>query len=84
MASPAGVQSQIKELRRPNVGSGKQMIIWEPARLFCFPEHLDSCFQSARMVDVFSPNHVELLAFFGVTTEPFDTIVVESLATAPS
>ncbi|KAK5069841.1 hypothetical protein LTR64_007976 [Lithohypha guttulata] len=34
------------------------------------------------MAHVFSPNHIELMAFFGIREEPFNSIVIDSLATA--
>jgi len=34
------------------------------------------------MVDVFSPNHLELLALFGISSMAFDRLIIESLAVA--
>jgi sugar/nucleoside kinase (ribokinase family) len=43
--------------------------VWEPHPAACFPEHLADCLQTAKTVDVFSPNEVELLALFGERRE---------------
>ncbi|KAE8383132.1 putative PfkB family kinase [Aspergillus bertholletiae] len=43
----------------------RPLIIWEPAPYSCRVENLESCLDAARMVDVFSPNHLELAALFG-------------------
>ena len=40
-------------------------IIWEPHAKSCLPETLDAHVSAARCVDVFSPNHEELAAFWG-------------------
>lgn len=58
------------------------LIIWEPAPPSCLPENLPACFEAARSVDVFSPNHIELLRLFGLEAEMHDKRVLESLATA--
>lgn len=56
-------------------------IIWEPGPLFCKPENLSACLKAARMVDVFSPNHLELLALCDKAPEPaFEKSGVEVLA----
>ena len=88
LASPTALLSQMEELEQLHASSNKeqeqstQLIIWEPAPLSCRPEHLVSCFEAARKVDVFSPNHIELQAFFGISAKPFNATIVETLATA--
>lgn len=39
--------------------------MWEPAPLQCTPENRDEHLRACKFVDVFSPNHVELLRIFG-------------------
>lgn len=51
---------------RQNAGeSERPFIIWEPAPFSCTADNLQSCLDAACMVDVFSPNHLELAALFG-------------------
>lgn len=40
------------------------MIVWEPVPDLCSPDELINCFEAMKMVDVVSPNHVELASFF--------------------
>jgi hypothetical protein len=40
------------------------VFIWEPIPDLCTPEHLGDCLKALTYVDVVSPNHVELGAFF--------------------
>ncbi|KAK5940772.1 hypothetical protein PMZ80_007189 [Knufia obscura] len=90
LASPEKLMSQVEQLsdlrRNADYATGPQntesMIIWEPAPLSCLPENLSACFDAARVVDVFSPNHIELLQLFGIPSILFDRTVVESLAAA--
>jgi sugar/nucleoside kinase (ribokinase family) len=42
----------------------RPMIIWEPVPDVCVPNELENCFEAVKLVDVISPNHVELAAFF--------------------
>ena len=56
------------------------LIAWEPAPLFCKPDNLVSCLKAACVVDVISPNYLELLAFFGRPRDArFDKHEIESL-----
>jgi hypothetical protein len=57
------------------------LIIWEPAPLSCQNENLSSFLSAAKIVDVFSPNHLELLRIFGEQPlDPFSKAQVENLA----
>lgn len=57
------------------------MIIWEPAPPSCRVENLQPCLEAAHTVDVFSPNHLELAAFFGdPPPSALDKEKIESLA----
>ncbi|KAJ5757520.1 uncharacterized protein N7511_006214 [Penicillium nucicola] len=42
----------------------RPLIVWEPAPLACNPGNLQPCLEAARLVDVFSPNHIELARLF--------------------
>jgi len=88
LATPLDMQRYAGELRdlitsqtdKPD--RDEPLIIWEPAPPSCLPENLSACFEAARSVDVFSPNHIELLRLFGLEAEMHDKRVLESLATA--
>ncbi|KAJ5470758.1 hypothetical protein N7530_008115 [Penicillium desertorum] len=56
----------------------RPLIIWEPAPLSCKPENLEACLETAALVDMFSPNHLELAAFFGQSPAS-DTSEIERL-----
>lgn len=40
--------------------------VWEPVPDSCIPEELESCKQAAKIVDVTSPNYMELCSLFGL------------------
>ncbi|KAE8151527.1 Ribokinase-like protein [Aspergillus avenaceus] len=57
------------------------LIVWEPALLSCTPENLENCIAATSLVDVFSPNHLELLRLSGEQTDAvMNRGKVESLA----
>lgn len=85
MARPEDLESRVSDLLtlRAKCGADKRpLIIWEPAPPFCKRAHLEAHLRACKRVDVFSPNHLELLAFFEEDTseKPFDRSVVESYA----
>jgi sugar/nucleoside kinase (ribokinase family) len=47
-----------------NTDSPRPIFIWEPTPDTCIPEHLDDCLEASTYVDIVSPNHLELGAFF--------------------
>ncbi|KAI9763134.1 MAG: hypothetical protein M1840_000899 [Geoglossum simile] len=47
-----------------NTDSPRPVFIWEPTPDLCIPEHLDNCLKASTYVDIVSPNHLELGAFF--------------------
>lgn len=68
LASPLECLHTIRDLlslRRMASFTRQPMIIWEPRPSSCSPENLDAFFRAVSVVDVFSPNHVELAAIFG-------------------
>ncbi|TDZ39071.1 Uncharacterized protein C8035_v005678 [Colletotrichum spinosum] len=71
LASPDDLTRQVEDLLalRPNLGSPKASVVWEPSPLFC---HLgvDNHLIAAGCVDVVSPNDVELLQIARVTKNP--------------
>lgn len=56
--------------------------MWEPAPPFCRRDTKDAHLEAAKLVDVFSPNHLELQAFFRDLPAAFDRRVVEDCAAA--
>lgn len=64
--TPQDIGPRIKGLlgMRQKAGiSERPLIIWEPAPPSCKPENLQTCLEAAALVDVFSPNHLELANF---------------------
>ena len=80
--------SRLRDNASPHAaGLGRPFIIWEPQAKSCLPETLDDHLLAARYVDVFSPNHEELAAFWeesddasADSCEEFDKHLVENRA----
>lgn len=73
LASPQELQTRVSNLLtlRKKVGNlERSLIIWEPAPLSCKPENLQACLTAASLVDVFSPNHIELAKLFSEPLSP--------------
>ncbi|KAJ5533842.1 hypothetical protein N7527_000096, partial [Penicillium freii] len=67
LASPQDMKTRLLNLLALREQEGmldRPLIIWEPAPLSCKPENLEACLETAALVDVFTPNHLELMAFF--------------------
>lgn len=86
---PAGdVAAGTEELWRLRRQAGvveRPLLVWEPFPAECQPAFLPQHLEACGLVDVFSPNHLELLGLFGETTaqeapSPLDRGVVESCA----
>lgn len=59
---------EIRNKRRAlNPPSTDAVFIWEPVPDLCIPEEQENCMRALRHVDVVSPNHSELVSFFGRT-----------------
>ncbi|KAF2435575.1 Ribokinase-like protein [Tothia fuscella] len=59
------------------------MFVWEPVPDLCTPNELENCRAALKLIDVVSPNHSELAAFFGVNAnrgEDVDRNVIRDLA----
>lgn len=68
LAGPEQVERQVTELLRVRQEHGitaRPLLIWEPSPLFCRPNSLAAHIEASRLVDVFSPNHLELDALMG-------------------
>ncbi|KAL8793881.1 MAG: hypothetical protein Q9195_003500 [Heterodermia aff. obscurata] len=69
------------ELRKASGISSRPLIIWEPRPSACNPSNLRYFYEAISMADVFSPNHVELGAFFGYSIlNGFDRRTIEDQA----
>ncbi len=82
LCPPDHIKSQVEELLelRSSQGLDRPFIIWEPSPPMCRPEMLQACFDSVVGVDVFSPNHLELLRLFGRSPEAFSRETTQELA----
>lgn len=68
LASPELVTQQVTDLLRIRQEHGitaKPLLIWEPSPLSCRPNSLAAHVEASQLVDVFSPNHLELEALLG-------------------
>ncbi|OAA54363.1 carbohydrate/purine kinase [Niveomyces insectorum RCEF 264] len=79
LADPAAVERQVHRLLhvrmevQANATAGGPLLVWEPAPLFCNTSTRDAHVTACRLVDVFSPNHLELLSFFRSLSSHEDT-----------
>jgi pfkB family carbohydrate kinase len=82
--SPAAAQSHIEQLVALRRGAGLSetpIVVWEPEPRSCESKNLTLCREAARLVDVLSPNHLELGAFFGVLDpSKLDNSAIEQMA----
>jgi sugar/nucleoside kinase (ribokinase family) len=65
--TPDDIKPRIESLLALRQKSGildRPLIIWEPAPPSCKPPNLQTCLEAAALVDILSPNHLELAAFF--------------------
>ncbi|KAJ6186227.1 hypothetical protein N7519_007528 [Penicillium mononematosum] len=82
LASPQDMKTHVLNILALREKEGildRPLIIWEPAPLSCRPENLEACLETAALVDVFSPNHLELAAFFGQSPVASDRSEIERL-----
>lgn len=73
LASPDVVQKQILQLLSLRESRGIEshpLLVWEPLPGSCKPELRDEHFAAAKLVDVFSPNHLEFQALFEDSVPP--------------
>ena len=68
LGSPQAIEDQIQSLsslRSDHLIPLRPIVIWEPFPLFCTPQNLELTYCASRLVDILSPNHLELAAPFG-------------------
>lgn len=82
LCPPDQIKPQVDDLLRLvySRGLNRPFIIWEPSPPWCKPESLQVCLESVESVDVFSPNHLELLSLFGCSEEAFNKDTIHELA----
>ena len=67
LAPPEVVETQILELIKLRMQHGfksRPFIVWEPFPAACTVQNRPSFLEACRLVDVFSPNHLEMSAMF--------------------
>ncbi|CCX34301.1 Similar to Uncharacterized protein C16C9.01c; acc. no. Q09839 [Pyronema omphalodes CBS 100304] len=74
ICSPVRAMDLVGELAlaRARATTGRQIVVWEPVPDLCTPENRSDMFKAAKMVDVLSPNHDELSAFWSFSEIPSD------------
>ncbi|KAI0521269.1 Ribokinase-like protein [Xylaria bambusicola] len=72
LALPHDLENQVKTLLRLRAEHGiteRPMIVWEPAPMGCDSINLESHIKASALVDVLSPNHIELHRLFNGKSE---------------
>ncbi|KAF7871762.1 hypothetical protein EAF04_003869 [Stromatinia cepivora] len=82
LTSPIAALTQVPELLNMRHERGIQdipLIIWEPLPPTGEFLELENCMNALKVVDIFSPNHIELASFFGFdkSPDPFSRSVIE-------
>ncbi|QSZ29809.1 hypothetical protein DSL72_004327 [Monilinia vaccinii-corymbosi] len=84
LTSPLDTLAQVPELLKLRNQSDIQrgpLIIWEPLPPSCKFSELENLMNAIAVVDIFSPNHIELAQFFGldISTLTFSRSLIEGL-----
>jgi sugar/nucleoside kinase (ribokinase family) len=70
---------ELLQLRKVNGIGERPFIVWEPLPVACTTTNRQSILEACKLVDVFSPNHIEYAALFqGSPSEGFDADTLES------
>lgn len=81
---PESMSRQIQELQSARISAGIRSvpkIVWEPKPSACRSTELESHLRVCKLVNVFSPNHLELVSLVGgQTTTPFSRSNIERCA----
>jgi sugar/nucleoside kinase (ribokinase family) len=85
LATPGEVAAQVAQLRALRVQRGiteSPFIVWEPFPAACSIANRQAFLESCKLVDVFSPNHLEMEALFetAATTAPYHKGKLEEYA----
>lgn len=72
--------SELNDRRTEHGIIRRPLLVWEPAPLSCTANLLDQHIHAAGLIDVFSPNHIELLRLCGRSpiSEDFEKDVIET------
>lgn len=62
--------TQLQELRKASGIATRPTIVWEPKAYSCVPENLQVFVEAMQVVNVFSPNHIELARIVGENVPP--------------
>lgn len=62
--------AQLWELRKTAGIPTRPTVVWEPKAYSCVPENLSRFVEAMQVVDVFSPNHIELALIVGKQVPP--------------
>jgi sugar/nucleoside kinase (ribokinase family) len=68
---PQEILAQVPELlrmREARAITARPFLVWEPLPASCKPENLEAFEDACKLVDVFSPNHLEIAALFSDET----------------
>ncbi|KAF2182553.1 pfkB family kinase [Zopfia rhizophila CBS 207.26] len=88
LASPEEIQTQVPELLSLRDRQGiteRPLIVWEPFPAACKTQNRQSLLDACKLVDIFSPNHLEITALFveiipkGFTPEKLEEYASEVL-----
>ncbi|KAH8897544.1 carbohydrate/purine kinase [Thozetella sp. PMI_491] len=80
LGRPEQIEDQIDslmQLRRESGDTDRPLLVWEPLPLLCKPHMKDQHLTACGLVDVFSPNHLELAGFFQDTSLPSGERTIE-------
>ena len=84
LASPfelINVVSSLRKLRKSKGIRQDPLIVWEPRPSSCLPENKAAFLAALSMVDIISPNHIEIAKIFGCQTpEVYDRTALEEFA----
>ncbi|KAH8591361.1 Ribokinase-like protein [Bisporella sp. PMI_857] len=83
LRAPEAIRNEVEELLQMRKEAGleiRPLLVWEPLPGQCTHEYLDAHITACKSVDVFSPNHLELLALLGDPTFPFNPRAIEACA----
>lgn len=75
LASPEELVDRVSSLMEFRWKAGiehRPLILWEPRPSSCTPANLEAMVNAVKMVDVFSPNHIEFAQLFG---SPYPEVV---------
>lgn len=86
LARPDDLKTHVEGLLSSRLRHGitkKPLLVWEPAPPHCNTANRNASLQACRLIDVFSPNHLELISLFEEESDPskgFDRTTVEQYA----